>query len=60
MVAASVQQPIGMGRESFKAGYEYLTGGEPPKQVDMPTLLVTSETVDSMMAQLEDTVFPPE
>jgi ribose transport system substrate-binding protein len=60
MVAASVQQPIGMGRESFKAGYEYLTGGEPPKQIDMPTLLVTSDTVDSMMAQLEDTVFPPE
>lgn len=60
MVVASVQQPIGMGRESFKAGYEYLTGGMPPKQVDMPTLLVTADNVDEMMPQLEDTVFPPE
>jgi len=60
MVAASVQQPIGMGRESFKAGYEYLNGGTPPKQIDMPTILVTPATVDELMPQLEDTVFPPE
>ena len=60
MVAASVQQPIGMGRESFKVGYEYLTGGTPPQQVDFPTLLVTADNVDEMMSQLEDTVFPPE
>ncbi len=50
MVAASVQQPIGMGRESFKVGYEYLTGGTPPEQVDFPTLLVTADNVDEMMA----------
>jgi ribose transport system substrate-binding protein len=60
IVAASVQQPIGMGRESFKAGYDFLTGGTPAKEIDMPTILVTPETVDSLMSQLEDTVFPPE
>ena len=60
MVGASVQQPIGMGRESFKVGYAFLTGGTPPEQVDMPTLLVTQDNVDELMPQLEDTVFPPE
>ena len=60
MIAASVQQPIGMGRESFKVGYEFLTGGTPPQQVDFPTLLVTADNVEEVMPQLEDTVFPPE
>ncbi len=60
LLAASVQQPIGMGRESFKAGYLALTGGTPEKRIDMPTILVTADNVDSVMPQLEDTVFPPE
>ena len=59
LLAASVQQPIGMGRESFKAGYQVLTGVTPPKRIDMPTILVDVDNVNSVMPQLEDTVFPP-
>jgi len=60
MLAASVQQPVLMGREAFKAAMKVLNGESVEKQVNVPTLLVTKDNVDEMQSVLEDTVFPPQ
>jgi ABC-type sugar transport system substrate-binding protein len=58
--AASMQQPVLMGREAFKVAWKYLNGETPEKRVEIPTILVTHENVDSVKAQLENNVYPNE
>ncbi|WP_319559660.1 substrate-binding domain-containing protein [Marispirochaeta sp.] len=60
IAAASMQQPVLMGRESFKAMWEYLNGGTPEEKVLVPTILVTRENVLDVEDQLADNVFPAE
>ena len=58
--AASMQQPVLMGREAFKAAYQYLNGETPEEEIVIPTILVTHENVLSVEDQLADNVYPNE
>jgi ABC-type sugar transport system substrate-binding protein len=60
IAAASMQQPVLMGRESFKAMWKYLNGETPEERVLVPTILVTRENVLDVEDQLADNVFPAE
>lgn len=60
LVAASMQQPVLMGRISMEVGLRYLRGEEVEKETSVPTILVTPENVADLEATLADTVFPAE
>lgn len=60
VAAASMQQPVLMGREAMRVAWEHLQGKTPDKTVEVPTILVTAENVNNLAKQLADTVFPVE
>ncbi|MCA9863058.1 MAG: substrate-binding domain-containing protein [Thermomicrobiales bacterium] len=60
LVAASMQQPVLMGRISMEVGLKALRGEEVEKETEVPTILVTPENVNDIEATLQDTVFPVE
>jgi ribose transport system substrate-binding protein len=60
LVAASMQQPVLMGRIAMEVGLKHLRGEEVEKETSVPTILVTPENVAEVEAQLADTVFPVE
>lgn len=60
LAAASMQQPVLMGREALKAAYAILTGKSVEKKVVVPTILVTAENVNQVEQQLVDNVYPNE
>lgn len=60
LAAASMQQPVLMGREGFKAAYAILTGKAVEKKIVVPTILVTKENVNSIEKDLVDNVYPNE
>lgn len=60
IMAASMQQPVLMGREAFKAAWKHLNGETPEKEILIPTILVTHENVLELEEQLEDNVYPNE
>lgn len=60
LVAASMQQPVLMGRLAMEVGLKHLRGEEVEKETEVPTILVTPENVAELEATLADTVFPAE
>lgn len=58
--AASMQQPVLMGRMSFDVTLKHLRGEEVEKETEVPTILVTPENLADVEATLADTVFPVE
>lgn len=60
LVAASMQQPVLMGRISMEVGLQHLRGEEVEKETSVPTILVTTENVEEIEETLQDTVFPVE
>jgi ribose transport system substrate-binding protein len=60
IVAASMQQPVLMGRISLEVGLKHLRGDEVEKETEVPTILVTTENIEEVESQLQDTVFPVE
>ncbi len=60
LAAASMQQPVLMGRISTEVGLKHLRGEEVEKETMVPTILVTPENVLELEATLADTVFPAE
>jgi ribose transport system substrate-binding protein len=60
LVAASMQQPVLMGRISMEVGLKHLRGEEVEKETSVPTILVTPDNVEEIESQLQDTVFPVE
>ena len=60
LAAASMQQPVLMGRIAMEVGLKHLRGEEVEKETSVPTILVTPENVEEIESQLEDTVFPVE
>ncbi len=58
LLALAVQQPIRMGREAFKATWDHLNGKESPKEISVPTLLVTQENINEIEKELEGNVYP--
>ena len=60
LVAASMQQPVLMGRIAMEVGLQHLRGEEVERETSVPTILVTPENLAEVEAQLADTVFPAE
>jgi len=60
LAAASMQQPVLMGREALKAAAAILAGKPVEKKVVVPTILVTGENVNQVEKQLVDNVYPNE
>jgi ABC-type sugar transport system substrate-binding protein len=60
LAAASMQQPVLMGREAFKATLAIMEKKPVEKKVVVPTILVTAENVNQIEPQLVDTVYPNE
>jgi ribose transport system substrate-binding protein len=60
LAAASMQQPVLMGRISMEVGLKHLRGEEVETETSVPTILVTPENVEEIETQLQDTVFPVE
>ncbi len=60
LVAASMQQPVLMGRIAMEVALKHLRGEEVEKETSVPTILVTPENVNDIEATLADTVFPVE
>jgi ribose transport system substrate-binding protein len=60
LVAASMQQPVLMGRISMEVGLKHLRGEEVEKETSVPTILVTPDNVEEIETTLQDTVFPVE
>lgn len=60
LVAASMQQPVLMGRIAMEVGLKHLRGEEVETETSVPTILVTPENVEEIESQLQDTVFPVE
>ena len=60
LAAASMQQPVLMGRLAMEVALKHLRGEPVEKETQVPTILVTSENVADLEAQLADTVFPAE
>lgn len=58
--AASMQQPVLMGRMSLDVALKHLRGEEVEKETSVPTILVTPENLTDVEATLADTVFPVE
>jgi len=60
IAAASMQQPVLMGREALKAAHAVLTGASVEKKVLIPTVLVTQENVNAVEKDLANNVYPEE
>lgn len=60
LAAASMQQPVLMGRLAMEVALKHLRGEAVEKETEVPTILVTPENVEELEAQLADTVFPVE
>ena len=60
LAAASMQQPVLMGRNAYSAVSAILNGKKVEKKVIVPTILVTGENVSQMEPTLNDTVYPNE
>jgi len=60
LVAASMQQPVLMGRIAMEVGLKHLRGEQVEQETSVPTILVTPDNLDEVEAQLADTVFPAE
>ncbi|MFA6505307.1 MAG: substrate-binding domain-containing protein [Treponemataceae bacterium] len=60
LAAASMQQPVLMGREALKAAVAILTNKPLEKKVVVPTILVTADNVKDVEKQLIDNVYPNE
>ncbi len=58
LVAASMQQPVLMGRIAMEVGLQHLRGEEVEAETSVPTILVTPENLAEVEVQLADTVFP--
>lgn len=58
--AASMQQPVLMGRMAFDVTLRHLNGEEVEKETSVPTILVTPDNLKDVEATLADTVFPVE
>lgn len=60
MLAAAVQQPVLMGKESFKAALDVINNEEVEKDITVPTILVTKDNVEDeeIEKQLKENVFP--
>jgi len=58
--AASMQQPVLMGRMSLDVTLQHLRGEEVEKETSVPTILVTPDNLSETEATLQDTVFPVE
>ena len=58
--AASMQQPVLMGRMSLDVTLKHLRGEEVEKETEVPTILVTPENLTDVETTLADTVFPVE
>jgi ribose transport system substrate-binding protein len=60
LYAASMQQPVLMGRNALDAAVAVLAGKPVQKKVVVPTILVTKENVAQIEPQLADNVYPNE
>jgi len=60
LYAASMQQPVLMGRKALEAAVAVLAGKPVDKKVVVPTILVTKENVAQVEPQLADNVYPNE
>jgi len=60
LAAASMQQPVLMGRIAMEVGLKHLRGEEVETETSVPTILVTPDNVAELEATLSDTVFPAE
>ena len=60
LYAASMQQPVLMGRNALDAAVAVLAGKPVEKKVVVPTILVTKENVAQIEPQLADNVYPNE
>ncbi|MGI9253728.1 MAG: substrate-binding domain-containing protein [Thermomicrobiales bacterium] len=60
LAAASMQQPVLMGRIAMEVGLKALRGETVEKETSVPTILVTPDNVAELEATLGDTVFPAE
>lgn len=60
MLAASVQQPVLMGKKSFEAAFNVINDKEIDKEILVPTILVTKDNVndEDIQNQLKENVFP--
>jgi ABC-type sugar transport system substrate-binding protein len=58
--AASMQQPVLMGRMALDVTLKHLRGEEVEKETSVPTILVTPENLAEVESTLADTVFPAE
>ncbi|MGD9710678.1 MAG: substrate-binding domain-containing protein [Thermomicrobiales bacterium] len=58
--AASMQQPVLMGRMSMDVALQHLRGEEVEKETSVPTILVTPDNLAETEETLQDTVFPVE
>jgi ribose transport system substrate-binding protein len=58
--AASMQQPVLMGRMSMDVTLQHLRGEEVEKETEVPTILVTPDNLGEVESTLADTVFPVE
>jgi ribose transport system substrate-binding protein len=58
--AASMQQPVLMGRMSMDVTLQHLRGEEVEKETEVPTILVTPDNLSEVESTLADTVFPVE
>jgi len=60
LAAASMQQPVLMGRKALDAAVAVLAGKPVQKKVVVPTILVTKENVAQVEPTLMNTVYPNE
>jgi len=60
LAAASMQQPVLMGRKALEAAVAILAGKKVEKKVVVPTILVTKENVAQVEPTLMNTVYPNE
>ncbi len=58
--AASMQQPVLMGRMSLEVALQHLAGEDVDLETEVPTILVTPDNLSEVEATLADTVFPAE
>ena len=60
LAAASMQQPVLMGRNALDAAVAVLAGKHVQKKVVVPTILVTRENVAQVEPTLKNNVYPNE
>jgi ribose transport system substrate-binding protein len=56
--AASMQQPVLMGRMAMEVALAHLNGEAVDEETEVPTILVTPDNLSEVEEQLADTVFP--